>query len=72
MYTTVTRTEQFEIEDRKDREKYDAIIDNPLCHIVSVIREKLTEKAMGDEGEPTYIKERIILIVTYQEKMLVE
>lgn len=72
MYTTVTRTEQFEIEERKDREKYDAIIDNPLCHIVSVIREKLTKKAMGDEGEPTYIKERIILIVTYQEKMLVE
>jgi len=60
------------MEKKGDREFYSAIIDNPLCHVLNVIKEKLTEKAMNDEGEPSYIKERIVLIVTWQEKKLLE
>jgi DNA primase large subunit len=73
MYTTVTRTEQFSISDtKKDREAYDAIINNPLTTIIREIKEKLTEKAMNEDGEPTYIQERIVLVVTWQEKVLVD
>jgi hypothetical protein len=67
-----TFTRQFDMENTKDRDEYSRIIDDPLCSILSTIKEKLTEKAMGDDGEPSYIKERIVLIVTWQEKRLME
>jgi len=72
MYETKTFTEQFDMEVTKDREKYSEIINNPMCSVMEKIKEKLTEKAMNDEGEPSYIKERIVLIVTWQEKKLME
>lgn len=72
MYDTKTFTEQFDMEITKDRDKYSEIINNPMCTILEKIKEKLTEKAMDSEGEPSYIKERIVLIVTWQERKLME
>jgi len=72
VFETKTFTEQFDMESKKDRDAYSSIIDDPMCSILSTIKEKLTEKAMGDDGEPSYIKERIVLIVTWQEKRLME
>jgi len=71
MYSTHTKTEQFDLSIKRDREAYSEIIDDPLSTIISVIKEKLTEKAMDEEGNPSYINEKIVLVVTWQEKRLV-
>jgi len=72
MYDTDTYTKQFDMNEKDDKEHYSSIINNPLCHIIKEIKEKLVEKLMNDEGEPSYIKERIVLVVTWQEKKLLE
>lgn len=72
MYDTSTQTRSFDMSDKKDVLAYNSVIADPLCTIVSSIKEKLTEKELNSEGEPSYIKERIVLIVTWQQKRLLE
>ena len=70
MYEIRTHTNQFDLNEKRDREAYSSIINDPLSSIVGVIKEKLVEKALDEEGEPSYIKEKIVLVVTWQEKIL--
>lgn len=72
MYVTKHHTKQFDINKSSDLKDYDAILDNPLCRIVREVREKMVSKEMDDEGNVTSYQERLILVVTWQERTLVE
>lgn len=72
MYSTINKTKRIDVGVTKDLETYDAILNNPNCSIIREIKEKITEKEVNEEGNITNIKEYLILIVTYQEKILME
>ena len=72
MYNTINRTRRFDVGIPKDLEAYDAIINNPNCSIIREIKEKITQKDINEEGNIVSINEFLILIVTYQEKILME
>lgn len=70
MYNVVNKTEKFDINNKKDLEAYDAILNDPSCIIIKENREKMTEKEMGDEGRITSMKEYLLLVVTYQKRSI--
>jgi hypothetical protein len=72
LYNTINRTKRLDVGIPKDLETYDAIINNPNCSIIREIKEKITQKEVNEDGNITNIKEYLILIVTYQEKILME
>jgi hypothetical protein len=72
LYSTINKTKRIDVGVTKDLETYDAILNNPNCSIIREIKEKITEKEVNEEGNITNIKEYLILIVTYQEKILME
>ena len=72
MFNVERKTERFDLSSRKDLDAYDAILNDPSCTIVREIKEKISEKEMGDEGRITSIKEYLLLIVTYQRKAIME
>lgn len=69
MYNAQCKTDKFDLNNPKDLERYDAILNDPACTIIKEHKEKLTEKEMGDEGRITSMKEYLVLIVTYQRKV---
>lgn len=72
MYNVINRTEKFDLINPKDREAYDRILNDPTCTIVRELKEKLTEREMGDEGQITSFREYLILVVTYQKRVIME
>ena len=68
MYTTIKHTRQFSLDTPLDRDEYDSIINNPLCTILEKSKEKLRDEEQ--EGETRRVTERIVLLVTWQEKKL--
>lgn len=68
MYTTIKHTRQFSLDTPQDRDEYDSIINNPLCTILEKSKEKLRDEEQ--EGETRRVTERIVLLVTWQEKKL--
>lgn len=72
MYDVVNKTEKFDLNSRQDLEAYDRIINDPSCTIIKEVREKLTEKDLGDEGRITSFKEFLYLFITYQKRIIME
>jgi hypothetical protein len=72
MFNVKKKTVRFDVGKTQDLEAYDAILNNPACTIIREIKEKLTEKEIGDEGQITSFKEYLILIVTYQTAEIME
>ncbi len=70
MYAVKTRTRRIDMDNPRDLEAYDEILNNPLCFVVSEKDEKISEREMSDEGRMLSIHERIVRIVTYNEKEL--
>jgi len=68
VFTTVRRTAQFDLNSQKDRFTYDEILNDPLCTIIEKIKEKMREESR--DGEEVTIKERLVFIVTWEEKKL--
>jgi hypothetical protein len=54
----------------RDLAAYDAILNNPLAFIVREIKEKLVDKHFDEEGNFTGQTERLVLVVTWQTKVL--
>jgi len=72
MFDVKKKTVRLDVGKVQDLEAYDAILNNPACTIIREIKEKLTEKEIGDEGQITSFKEYLILIVTYQTAEIME
>lgn len=72
MYTVKHQTKQFDLNRSSDLRDYDAILNDPLCSISREVKEKLVSKEMDEEGNVTSSQERLILVVTWQRKTLVE
>ena len=70
MYKVKTQTAKFDTNSVEDLKEYDAILNNPLCTIIREIKEKLSTKHFDDEGKPTYQDDKLVLVVTWQEKAL--
>jgi len=72
MYNVVNKTERIDLGSKKDLEAYDQILNDSSCVIVKEIKEKLTEKDLDSEGNVTSYREYLILIVTYQRRIVME
>lgn len=70
MFKTEHHTEKFDTESTEDLKKYDAILDNPLCSILEERKEKLETKFTNDDGDIIGSESKIILVVTWSEKIL--
>jgi hypothetical protein len=70
MFTTRNKTAQFDMNTERDLAAYDAILNNPLAFIVREIKEKLVDKHFDEEGNFTGQTERLVLVVTWQTKVL--
>jgi len=70
VYKNVRKTKKFNTDNIRDLEEYDEILNNPLCSIISERREKLTTKIMDDEGKMIGQNDKMILVVTWDEKIL--
>lgn len=68
MYKTIKRTRQFDFSDFKDREEYDSVLNDPLCTILEKVKEKL--RSEEQIGESRVVTERLVFLVTWQEKKL--
>lgn len=69
MFRWVVKTEKFDTDNREDLDEYDAILNNPLCVVLSKKDEKL-ELQDFDEGKLTHTEQHIVFIVTWKEKVL--
>jgi len=69
VYKTVNQTRQFDLNDNDDLAAYDEILNNPRCFVVREIKEKLSEKHF-EEGKLISVDERLIMVVTWQERTL--
>lgn len=70
MYSTKHKTKKFDTDDEDELEEYDEILNNPLCTIVSERKEKLKMEDYDNEGNMIHMEEHIILVVTWDEKIL--
>ena len=70
MYVTTKRVKQFELSGKGDAQEYESILNNPLCSILAQKSEKLTTKHFNDEGVPIAQEDRLVLLVTWEEKSL--
>lgn len=68
MYKSIKRTRQFDLERNEHLEEYDAILNNPLCKIINERQIKKTLREYGEEGHIVSSEDRIILVVTWEEK----
>ena len=69
MYRTVYKTQRFDTDEEEDLREYSKILSNPLCTIVEKRTEKISDKEMS-EGEVVSIHERVVMVVSWQEKKL--
>lgn len=70
MYNLKRHCKKFNTDDEKDMEAYSEILNNPLCSVISEKNEKLTTKHFDDEGKPTYQEDKLIKVVSWEEKVL--
>lgn len=69
MYSTKTSTRRFDMDKEGDLNEYSAILSDPTCTVLMVHKEKLTDKEFED-GKMVSMHERVVLIVTWEEKVL--
>lgn len=69
MYNIVRDTKKFNTDDERDMERYNEILNNPLCSIIHERKEKLREEQY-DEGKLMSSSEAVYLVVTWDKKEL--
>jgi len=63
------KTVRFDLTDDGDLERYDLILNDPLCRVVRELKEQRTEtEYTGGEDGTTTTKKFPILIVTYETR----
>lgn len=70
MYNVRRKTEKFDTDVSAELQRYNDIINDPLCSVISEKKEKLREEHYDDEGKLMSFSEKIILVVTWDEKVL--
>ena len=70
MYSTVKKTARFDTEKKNDLAAYDEVINNPLCTVLEKEKEKIRDEHRDDEGNISFVNERHVWVVTWEEKML--
>ena len=70
MYSTKHQTRKFDTDEEDELAAYDEILNNPLCTIVSERKEKLKLEDYDGDGNMIHMEEHIILVVTWDEKIL--
>ncbi len=70
MYNVRRKTEKFDTDVSAELQQYNDIINDPLCSVISEKKEKLREEHYDDEGKLMSFSEKIILVVTWDEKVL--
>jgi hypothetical protein len=70
MYTTTKRTRSFDLDRESDLAAYDEVLNNKLCKIITERQIKKTLREYGEEGHIISSEDRIILVVTWEEKEL--
>lgn len=69
MYKRRTRSRRFDTSNLDDMELYSEIIGNPLCTVIGSENVTLSENEY-DEGKLTHSEQRLIYVVTWEEKEL--
>lgn len=69
MFRKKTTTRRLDLDDTEDLKEYDEILNDPNCTIVREIKEKLQDKEF-EEGKLVSLHERIVLIITYEQNIL--
>lgn len=72
MYRSIKRTKSFDLNIEKDLLAYDEILNNPMCTILREIKEKIGERSFNDEGKISGFHDRLVLIVTWEEKIFLD
>jgi hypothetical protein len=67
MYKTETITKRFDTDRQDHLDEYSDVVNDPTCTIVREHKEKISEKSF-DEGKLSNVYERIVLVVTWQQK----
>jgi len=69
MYSSEKKTRLFDLEEQKELDAYDEILNNPLCRILKErpVKKKVCEFA---EGQIVHSEDRVIIVVTWEEKQL--
>lgn len=67
MYEVTKKTRSFDLNSKKDLLEYDKVLNNPMCSVIREIKEKVENKFMED-GKVVGIDQKLILVVTWQEK----
>ena len=69
MFTTQNFTRTFDVNNTEQMYEYDEILNDPMCTIIREVKEKLVDKEF-DEGKLASVSERLVMVVTWQEKKL--
>ncbi len=70
MFRVTRTTVQLDVNSPDDCREYDQILNDPNCTIIREIKEKLQDKDFGEDGKLVSIRERIMLVITYEMKKL--
>ena len=70
MYKVKRKTRKFDTDSADDLAKYDAILNDPLCSILSERNEKLSLRSHDPETKATISDDKMILVVTWERKEL--
>jgi len=70
MPTTERFTKTFDLRNENSLCEYNAILNNPACTIIKEVREKITERHFDADGKIVATEERLLLVVSWQEKKL--
>ena len=68
MYRSTVKTERFDMDNETHLRNYDAILNNPLCILISEKDEKISDREMGAEGNIVAIHDRMVKVITFKEK----
>ena len=70
MYKIIKRIKAFDMENGDHIAQYNAILNNPLCIIISETPQKSKAEEYGPEGNKIATEEKIYRVVSWTEKVL--
>lgn len=71
MFEVKVRVKKLNLDNDKDIEIYEKILNDPLCTIIEERNEKLTEKIFDGKGKISNLTETFTRIVKWEEKTLI-
>ena len=69
MYKSVRHSAVLDLNSTRDNARYDDILNNPLCAILTEKLEKLSEREFTDDGK-MMSNDRLLRVITWEERVL--